>query len=240
LTRDHRSCYTVQYKHLALAVTLGEVLCYTMIIMNRLYIDGENFLFKVADILKSAKLIKEKSDITRLKVSYLKDILGKVNKIGQVQFYSAKLHFYTESNTLRKKSEILIESQRRLKRYLTNDGAEFVMSGHVRLQNFVPADKNHREKVSFKEKGVDVRLAIDIMADVCDGKTKTIFLASSDSDMIPVVREAQKRKCRVIYVGFATQPNHGLIVACDQSILFRDDEIIESFKLANRKTRLKK
>jgi uncharacterized LabA/DUF88 family protein len=202
--------------------------------MNKLYIDGENFLFKVADILKKAKLIKEKSDITRLKISHLKDILSKRNKITETQFYAAKLHLYTESKSLRKKSETLIESQRRLKRYLTNDKAKFIMSGHVRLQSFVPADKNHREKVLFKEKGVDVRLAIDIMADVCDGKVKTVFLASSDSDMIPVVREAQKRKCRVIYVGFATQPNHGLIATCDQSILFRDDEIVESFRLANK------
>jgi len=205
--------------------------------MNRLYIDGENFLFKVADILKANKLIKEKSDITKLKISYLKELLSKQKKINDISFYAAKLHKYKESKTLERKSEVLIEAQRRLKRYLTNDNVSFITSGHVRLQSYIPADKKHREKVSFKEKGVDVRLAIDIMANVCDKKAKTVFLASSDSDMIPVVREVQKRGATVVYVGFATQPNHGLIATCDQSILFRDDEIIESYKQANKTKR---
>ncbi|MDR2063913.1 MAG: NYN domain-containing protein [Candidatus Nomurabacteria bacterium] len=201
--------------------------------MNKLYIDGENFLFKVADILKSAKLIKEKSDITKLKISQLKTALSRQDKITKVQFYAAKLHKYVESKSLERKSEVLIESQRRLKRYLTNDGVEFTISGHVRLQNFLPAKNGKREQVLFKEKGVDVRLAIDIMADVCDKKVKVVFLASSDSDMIPVVREARKRGAKVIYVGFATQPNHGLIATCDRAVLFRDDEIKEAYIVAN-------
>ena len=208
-----------------------------MISMNRLYIDGENFLFKVADILKANKLIKEKSDITKLKISYLKELLSRQKKIDGVSFYAAKLHKYTESKALEKKSVVLIESQRRLKRYLTNDGVDFITSGHVRLQSFVPAGKTRREKVSFKEKGVDVRLAIDVMANVCDKKVKAVFLASSDSDMIPVVREVQGRGAKVFYVGFATQPNKGLIATCDQSILFRDDEIVESYRMANKRAK---
>ncbi|GHU09292.1 hypothetical protein FACS189431_7090 [Alphaproteobacteria bacterium] len=52
--------------------------------------------------------------------------------------------------------------------------------------------------------------------------------------MIPVVREVQKRGAKVVYVGFATQPNHVLIATCSKAILFRDNEIIEAFKLANK------
>ncbi|MCL2002120.1 NYN domain-containing protein [Candidatus Saccharibacteria bacterium] len=200
--------------------------------MNKLYIDGENFLFKAKDILKAAKLIKGKPDITHLKMSHLRNILDQEGKIEKVQFYAAKLHKHHNSRSLLKKSELLIESQRRLKRYLTNDVVDFILSGHVRLQSYIAANRNHSEEAIFKEKGVDVRLAIDMLTDVCDGKVKVAFLASSDSDMVPVVREMQARKCRVVYVGFATQPNQGLIATCDQSILFRDEEIIESFKSA--------
>jgi len=200
--------------------------------MNTLYIDGENFLFKVSDILKADAQIKEKSEIVRLKVSHLGEVLSAQEPVERTRFYSAKLHKYTNSKSLERKSETLIESQRRLKRYLTNDGVDFILGGHVRLQDYIPASKDSREKAMFKEKGVDVRLAIDIMADVCDKKVKTAFLASSDSDMIPVVREVQKRGAKVIYVGFATQPNRGLIATCDKSILFRDEEIITSYKLA--------
>jgi uncharacterized LabA/DUF88 family protein len=212
---------------------LGEDSWYN-IDVNKLYIDGENFLFKVKDVLKNAKLIKGKSDITRLKISHLKAILSREGAIHKVQFYSARLRRHDNSPSLLKKSEILIESQRQLKRYLTNDGVDFIISGNVRLQSFIAGTRRHPEKALFKEKGVDVRLAIDMLTDVCDKKVKTVFLASSDSDMVPAVREMQARKCRVIYVGFATNPNQGLIAVCDQSILFRDDEIIESFKLANK------
>jgi uncharacterized LabA/DUF88 family protein len=198
--------------------------------MNKMYIDGENFLFKVADILKANKLIKEKSDIKKFKISHLTTVISKQIKIDQTLFYAAKLHKYTESKSLERKSSVLIESQRRLKRYLTNDKALFITSGHVRLQNYIPARNGQREKVLFKEKGVDVRLAIDIMADVCDRKVGTVFLVSSDSDMIPVVREAQKRGAKVVYVGFATQPNKGLTATCDKAILFRDEEIVEGWR----------
>lgn len=208
--------------------------------MNRLYIDGENFLFKVAGILKTHRLIKEKSDIIKLKISLIKGHLAEHKKIDDINFYAAKLHKYSESKSLERKSNILIESQRRLKRYLSNDGINFITSGHVRLQSYIPADKGHREKVAFKEKGVDVRLAIDIMAHVCDKKVKTVFLASSDSDMIPVVREVQKRGASVVYVGFSTQPNHGLIATCNETILFRDEEIIDIFKAANKQKKSNK
>ncbi|MCL2038340.1 hypothetical protein FWG86_00300 [Candidatus Saccharibacteria bacterium] len=120
--------------------------------MNKLYIDGENFLFKAKDVLKEAKLIKSKPDITHLKISYLSKILSKEGKIGKVQFYAAKLHRHNNSRSLLKKSEILIESQRRLKRYLTNDGVDFIVSGHVRLQSFIPAGRNRPEEAIFKEK----------------------------------------------------------------------------------------
>jgi uncharacterized LabA/DUF88 family protein len=201
--------------------------------MNKMYIDGENFLFKVADILQQSKIIKEKSDITKLKLSYIKNETLEMHKINSVQFYAAKLHQYSNSKSLEKKSGILIESQRRLKRYLENDGVKFIMSGHVRLQNYVAARKGMREKVTFKEKGVDVRLAIDIMVDVCDKKVKTVYLLSSDSDMIPVVREVRARGAKVVYVGFGTMPNLGLIATCNQTILLQKADIIEAYKSAN-------
>lgn len=208
--------------------------------MNYLYIDGENFLFKVAEILKINKLIGEKSDITKIDIGYLKDIVAKKDKIAKINFYAARLHKYRESKELEKKSGALIESQRRLKRHLVNSGVDFIMSGHVRLQSFMPATKRRREKTVFKEKGVDVRMAVDVMVNICDKKVKKIFLVSSDSDMVPVVRAAQERGVKVTYVGFASQPNRGLIATCDQVVLFRDDEIVESFELVNKRKSVKK
>ena len=201
--------------------------------MNKLYIDGENFLFKVAEILKKYDLIKDKSEITKVKISHLVSIIENLYKVDKVVFYTARLHKYTESKSLAKKSEQLIETRRRLKRYLTNDGVEFITSGNVRLQEYIPAKTGRRERALFKEKGVDVQLAIDIITDVCDRSVKTVLLGSSDSDMVPVVRKAQERGAKVVYVGFEYQPNRGLVATCDRPSMLRDNEIIEAYKQAN-------
>ena len=80
-------------------------------------------------------------------------------------------------------------------------------------------------KLLFKEKGVDVRLAVDAISMAADKKIKTAIICSSDSDMQPVVAELQRRKVRVIYLGFHLQPNRGLSYTCDETVLIRKNEL---------------
>lgn len=197
--------------------------------MNILYIDGENFLFKVTSVLNDVGLVKNKHEITHLEISKtLESVLSGLH-IDEIRFYCARLHLYKESAALEKKSAKLIDVRRRLKRCLENDGIKFVTCGNVRLQTYEPAQGKRTEKAVFKEKGVDVKLAVDLITDVCDKKVNTVFLASSDSDMVPVIREAKNRKAKTVYIGFATQPNKGLIATCDEAILLRPSEVISMF-----------
>ncbi|MEI6228794.1 MAG: NYN domain-containing protein [Candidatus Saccharibacteria bacterium] len=207
-----------------------------------LYIDGENFLFKVADLLRNDGKIRQKSEIIKFKFSMIcKSALSDFS-VSSCKFYAAKVHLQDTNNidmpssvkpldieTLKIKSELIIESQRRLKRSLMNDKVEFIMSGNVRLQEIIPSVGKKPAKFIFKEKGTDVQLAVDIMSDVCDGKVSTILLLSSDSDMHPIVREAKRRGCKVVYVGFENVPNVGLSNNCNQTVLLRKKEIIDAW-----------
>lgn len=193
------------------------------------YVDGENFLFKVADILKESGHIQHKPDIIKFYFSRLKKSAFTEFNIDSIRFYAAKLGQHKETPALYEQSKRLIDSQRRLKRSLTNDGVEFVLSGNVRLQEVIPAQKGQKEKYLFKEKGTDVRLAIDALANACDGDVGTVVLVSSDSDMQPMVSEVRRRGVKVVYVGFEIQPNMGLSYRCDQTILLRKSEIIDAF-----------
>lgn len=195
-----------------------------------LYVDGENFLFKVADVLKKSGNVKHKPEITKFHFSELMKSALSEYKVDETRFYAAKLHLHKDTKALEKQSMTVIESQRRLKRNLMNDGVDFIISGHVRLQDTVPAKKGKPARYIFKEKGTDVQLAVDALAGVCDGEVDTVLLLSSDSDMQPVVKEVKKRGAWVVYVGFENVPNVGLSHNCDQTILLRKYEIVEAFE----------
>lgn len=184
-----------------------------------LYIDGENLKYYIKKISKKNK---KDIDIERFNFDSLFDVVLSGINLTDKRFYSAKIRFYKDSA---KKSQELIQRQRSLKANLEKCGFEFVIAGNVRGQKF-PVDGE--EKIVFHEKGVDVRIAVDITAESCDGSLKTVVLCSSDSDLQPAVSEAKKRGVEVIYLGFESQPNKGLVYTCNRAILIRDSEIIQS------------
>lgn len=57
-----------------------------------------------------------------------------------------------------KKSSELIRFQRKLRNTLINQGFEFIIAGNVRGQNVLV----------FKAKGVDVKIAVDMVSMSCD------------------------------------------------------------------------
>lgn len=194
-----------------------------------LFVDGENFLFRAAEVLKQEGKIHHKSEITKLDLNYICANALSDFPIDEKRFYAAKVHVYTDYPELIKKSTQIVESQRRLKRDLTRQGIEFIASGHVRLQEVVKANGKKPTPI-FKEKGTDVQIAVDAIAGACDGFLGTVLLLSSDSDMQPVVKELKKRGITVVYVGFEQQPNAGLSTNCHRTVLLRKKEIIEAYE----------
>lgn len=185
-----------------------------------LFIDGENFTYKIEEVLKSKNIKKENVDIASLDFNKFFELPLKDFKISRKIFYSAKLHFYPETKN---KSNELINSQRKLKNSLIKQGFEFIMAGNVRGQKITV---DHKTKIIFKEKGVDVRIAVDLVTLACDKHLKTAVLCSSDSDLQPAVKEARKRDVEVVYLGFEVNPNKGLTYTTNRTILFRDSEIL--------------
>ena len=131
----------------------------------------------------------------------------------------SKLHFHAES---KEKSLELLKFQRTLQNTLVRQGFEFVFSGNVRAQKV-------GNKVIFREKGVDVKIAVDIVSLSCDKKMSTAILCSSDSDLQPAVKEARSRGIEVVYLGFENSPNKGLSYTTNRTILIRNSEVLEIF-----------
>lgn len=54
----------------------------------------------------------------------------------------------------------------------------------------------------YHEKGVDVRIAIDIVRGALKNEYDTCFVVSSDSDILPAIRDAINVGKKVVYVAF--------------------------------------
>jgi len=183
-----------------------------------LFIDGENFKYKIRSVFKELgedKPVWHKYDFKGLLDKVLENM-----KIDKKVFYFAKIKEYKES---KEKSKQLIEDQRLLKTHLENQGFNVILSGRVRGQ--MEEDSKGKKVLIFKEKGVDVKIAVDMVSFACDKKVKEIILCSSDSDLQPAIQEIKNRDVKCIYLGFESQPNKGMTFTSDRTILIRNSEI---------------
>lgn len=188
-----------------------------------LFIDGENFLHKVKEVLEKKNINKKKTDLALINLPKLLQEPLKGLTVTKKIFYVSKIRYNEET---KKKSIELISFQRKLRNNLVNCGIEFVIAGNVRSQKI-------DGKIFFREKGVDVKIAVDLVALACDKKLETAILCSSDSDLQPAISELKKRKIEVIYLGFEANPNKGLSYTANRTILIRDHEVVESCRNDN-------
>jgi uncharacterized LabA/DUF88 family protein len=180
-----------------------------------LLIDGENFKGKIRGVFNAEgekDLIWHKYDFKGLFNKVLEGI-----EINEVCFYFARIKDHPKSS---EKSKQLIEEQRLLKTYLESCGFNVIMAGSVRGN----IDKSGT--LVFKEKGVDVKIGVDMVALACDKKVDSIILGSSDSDLQPAIKEVSERGLECIYLGFEMQPNKGITYTTTRTILIRNSEIL--------------
>lgn len=68
----------------------------------------------------------------------------------------------------------------------------------------------------FREKGIDVKLATDLIVGAVDNRYDTAVIVSSDSDLIPAIDWVRFRmKRRIEYVGFSDNPTRSLMQRSD-------------------------
>lgn len=189
-----------------------------------LFVDQQNFLN-----LAAARLFpdeRQRRSFNPLLINYaglFATVLFDL-KVDRRLVYAAKIRRHPDSA---EKSNQLIEQQRQLKTLLTRQGFQTIIAGSVR-GNYL-TEQRGRKTLIFKEKGVDVRLAVDTVALAWDGQLKTAIIGSSDSDLQPAVDQLKQRKVTVIYLGFEARQNRGLTYTCDRTVLIGDRELRASY-----------
>ena len=185
-----------------------------------LLIDGENFKGKIKSVFLSAG--KSRPVWHEYNFQGLLDKVLEGFEINRRLVYFARIKEHDDS---KEKSKQLIEEQRLLKTHLENQGFEVVLSGRVRGQ--MEDGPKGKKVLLFKEKGVDVKIAVDMVTCACDKTFDQIILGSSDSDLQPAIYETRNRGVSCTYLGFENQPNKGLTYTTSKTVLIRDSEVLE-------------
>jgi len=187
-----------------------------------LFIDGENFRHFIESSLVKKGYKKTDYSILDIDINELFRLpLDNFNIIKKI-YFSGKIQIVkgTEKN-----SKILASKQRFLKTKLEKQGYEFIIAGHVRPQTII---KNKKEEIIFKEKGVDVRIAVELIKAAVDKSYNTVILCSSDSDLQPAIKEARNRGLKIVYLGYESMPNKGLTYTTNKTILIRASEVVKT------------
>jgi uncharacterized LabA/DUF88 family protein len=78
----------------------------------------------------------------------------------------------------------------------------------------------------FHEKGVDVNIAVDMLVATYENLCDTIYLVSSDTDLIPAIKKAQQKGKKVIYVGFSHKLSNALVASCKETRTLTRDMLL--------------
>jgi len=82
------------------------------------------------------------------------------------------------------------------------------------------------DKGRIREKGTDVKIAVDLIVGAIENIYDIAILVSSDTDLIPAVKYIKYRGKRLEYVGFSHAPSLGMQKHADFSILLRPKDIV--------------
>jgi uncharacterized LabA/DUF88 family protein len=126
-----------------------------------LLIDGENLKGKIKTVFRDAK--KDKPTWHEFDFKGLFEKAFKGINIDRMVFYFANIKEHPDS---KEKSRELIEEQRLLKTHLERQGFQVILSGRVRGQ--MEESQKGKPVLVFKEKGVDVKIAVDIVGTYLD------------------------------------------------------------------------
>lgn len=132
--------------------------------------------------------------------------------------------------TIQEKSIRFADNLRRMRNCLAKTGVEFRATGVLKVRDRDECKKCGATDYKFQEKGVDVGLAVDLVADALRNRVSHIILISSDTDLVPAIKVAKEAGIRITYVGFDNQITRLLSSLADSTQIIRDSEVIEAYR----------
>jgi uncharacterized LabA/DUF88 family protein len=203
----------------------------------KVYVDGENFIHSLTDVLRRHNKIKARNDIKAFDLMGLcREALGV--REPEIYYYTTKLREAeeeTHGKLVADKSKEIIAWVSGWNTMLLEQGIEVVRAGHLKIREAFPCPECGHVRHVFQEKGVDVRLAVDLVLAAGEGINLSIF--SSDSDLIPAVHAAKEKGSRVKNLAPTDLLNLGLARTCGEWQIITDEQFLKYFDKVQKKAK---
>lgn len=163
--------------------------------------DGSNFYNKV-------KKLDPLIHLTNFDYSGFCNMLAKSAKLKSIYYVGEIKKFEND-----KKSQILYSGQQSLFLNLRSQNID------IKLGYILFSDKKYHEK------GVDVQIAVDIVRGAIKNEYDTCYLISSDTDLLPAVKDAIAEGKKVVYIAFEKYVSRALLKNCSSTIIIKKSDI---------------
>ncbi len=177
------------------------------------FIDGNNFYYKLKDIILGKSEVFKLLDFNYQEFS--KNLI-RDSILVEVRYYIGAVKRQNGQN--KEKSEKLYANQQKLLAKLQQQNVSTILGNLIQ----------HPDK-SFHEKGVDVRIAVEMIRLARENKYDIAYLLSSDTDLVPAVEEVRSLNKRVCYVGTSKGQSFGLTKVSNDTVLLRDEDVMPYF-----------
>jgi len=169
-----------------------------------IYIDGGN-------LYRSLKNMGIPQKSTRVNyTAFIEQLVGD-RKLFSKRYYVGIVR--NVDNT--EKGEKMVKSQQKFLESLRSEGFD------------VKPGKIMYDDGKIREKGVDVKLSVDLVIGAVDNLYDTAIVISSDTDLIPAIKYVIKYKSKKIeYIGFGMNPSLGMIKESSVSRIFSNTDMI--------------
>ena len=195
------------------------------------YIDGENLRHRLLTILIEEKQLVSSDDPFKFDIPKLLNVCLS-NEPADIFYYTTriKLPNFNVPEKLIKRIEAIQELSRRWIAGLTNQGIKVIKAGNLKVRQSSVCIHCGKKTLILQEKGVDVRLATDVVMAAVQNEVNHIVILSSDADMIPAIQVVKKVGTKVTYLSFAESVNQAISAVADQTLTYTRKQIMDVYK----------
>lgn len=176
-----------------------------------MFIDGNNLYFKLKELIFK---FDKKYSLLKFDFRQFCGWLSGSNKLLEIHYYLGAIRRKINDE----KCEKMYANQQRLFRKLQNQNIIISLGQLIK----------HPDK-TYHEKGVDVRLAVEMIRFARQDKYDIAYLLSSDTDLVPAVEEVRSIGKEIQYVGIPKGQSFGLSKVANDVRLLRLEEIEQFF-----------
>lgn len=195
------------------------------------YLDGENVVHQLVGVLRRLGKVVSREDILHLDLRAFLETLLHTDKLT-IRYYTTSLRLVKTDPILEARSREMMNWSERWNNSLVQQNIDIIKAGRLKVRDGEICPKCGHKEAVFREKGVDVRLAVDLLVEA--SKNEELVIWSSDADLIPAIQVAKRQGARIKNIAHKSLINWAVAKQSGEWQTYTDAQILKLLK-ANKK-----